>query len=271
MGFGNWQARKRRARHGPMLAQKLPDVPKHPENRLKFLKLNRIKDWAILEEEYVDRTGGNEPDDMPGISKKDKKLFKRLRSSPMTVGVIEDIVDENHAIVSVANGNLPFYVPILSIVDRDRLEPNAPVLLSKKGFSIVGVLDNDFSQIATKMRLEKAPTETFADIGGLEEQIQQLREVIELPLTKPELFEEMGIEPQKGVILYGPPGTGKTLMAKAVANSTQATFIRVAGSELVQKKMGAGPKLVREIFKIAEENAPTIIFIDEVDSVGGKR
>lgn len=189
----------------------------------------------------------------------------------MTVGVLEDIVDENHAIVSVAGGLLPFYVPVLSIVDRDRLEPNCNVLLSKKGFVVVGVIESDASKLAAKMVLEKAPTETFADIGGLDEQILELREAIELPLTKPELFEEMGIEPQKGVILYGPPGTGKTLMARAIANATKATFLKVTGSELVQKTAGAGPKLVREIFKIAEDHAPTIIFIDEVDAIGGKR
>jgi len=97
------------------------------------------------------------------------------------------------------------------------------------------------------------------------------QESVELPLTHPELYEEMGIKPPKGVILYGVPGTGKTLLAKAVANQTSATFLRVVGSELIQKYLGDGPKLVREMFRVAEEHAPSIVFIDEIDAIGTKR
>lgn len=139
------------------------------------------------------------------------------------------------------------------------------------------------------MKLDKAPTESYADIGGLEQQIQEIKvcdfvlseedhvlivhpqESVELPLTHPELYEEMGIKPPKGVILYGVPGTGKTLLAKAVANQTSATFLRIVGSELIQKYLGDGPKLVRELFRMAEEHAPSIVFIDEIDAVGTKR
>lgn len=121
------------------------------------------------------------------------------------------------------------------------------------------------------MKLDKAPTESYSDIGGLEQQIQEIKESVELPLTHPELYEEMGIKPPKGVILYGAPGTGKTLLAKAVANQTSATFLRIVGSELIQKYLGDGPKLVRELFRMAEENAPSIVFIDEIDAVGTKR
>jgi len=121
------------------------------------------------------------------------------------------------------------------------------------------------------MKVDKAPTESYADIGGLETQIQEIKEAVELPLTHPELYEDIGIKPPKGVILYGEPGTGKTLLAKAVANQTSATFLRVTGSELIQKYLGDGPKLVRELFRVAEENAPTIVFIDEIDAVGTKR
>lgn len=98
-----------------------------------------------------------------------------------------------------------------------------------------------------------------------------MQESVELPLTHPELYEEMGIKPPKGVILYGVPGTGKTLLAKAVANQTSATFLRVVGSELIQKYLGDGPKLVRELFRVAEEHAPSIVFIDEIDAIGTKR
>jgi 26S proteasome regulatory subunit T2 len=119
--------------------------------------------------------------------------------------------------------------------------------------------------------VEKAPTESYADIGGLQSQIQEVKEAVELPLTHPELYEDIGIKPPKGVIFYGPPGTGKTLLAKAVANETSATFLRVVGSELIQKYMGEGPKMVRELFRVADEHAPSIVFIDEIDAVGTKR
>merc|ERR1712170_295148 len=121
------------------------------------------------------------------------------------------------------------------------------------------------------MKVDKAPTETYADIGGLEQQIQEIKESVELPLTHPEYYEEVGIRPPKGVILYGEPGTGKTLLAKAVANETSATFFRIVGSELIQKYAGEGPKLVRELFRVADEQAPSIVFIDEIDAVGTKR
>lgn len=121
------------------------------------------------------------------------------------------------------------------------------------------------------MKVDKAPLESYADIGGLEEQIQEVKEAVELPLTHPEIYEDIGIKPPKGVILYGEPGTGKTLLAKAVANETSATFLRVVGSELIQKYLGDGPKLVRELFRVAEEHSPSIVFIDEIDAVGTKR
>merc|ERR1712057_116962 len=137
--------------------------------------------------------------------------------------------------------------------------------------AVVGLLGDDVDPMVNVMKVDKAPLETFADIGGLEQQIQEIKEAVELPLTHPELYEDIGIKPPKGVILYGEPGTGKTLLAKAVANSTAATFLRVVGSELIQKYLGDGPKLVRELFRVAEEHAPTIVFIDEIDAVGTKR
>jgi len=137
--------------------------------------------------------------------------------------------------------------------------------------SVIGVLADDADPMVSVMKLEKAPTESYADIGGLEQQIQEIKEAVELPLTHPELYEDMGVKPPKGVILYGVPGTGKTLLAKAVANQTSATFLRVVGSELIQKYLGDGPKLVRELFRVAEENAPSIVFIDEIDAIGTKR
>merc|ERR1712178_184136 len=155
--------------------------------------------------------------------------------------------------------------------DKDQIEPGCTVLTHNKTLSVVGLLSDDVDPMVNVMKVDKAPTETFADIGGLESQIQEIKEAVEMPLTHPELYEDIGIKPPKGVILYGEPGTGKTLLAKAVANSTSATFLRVVGSELIQKYLGDGPKLVRELFRVAEEHAPTIVFIDEIDAVGTKR
>merc|ERR1712100_840409 len=153
----------------------------------------------------------------------------------------------------------------------DLLEPGASILMHNKTNSIVGVLSDDADPMVSVMKVDKAPLESYADIGGLESQIQEIKEAVEMPLTHPELYEDMGVKPPKGVILYGEPGTGKTLLAKAVANSTAATFLRIVGSELIQKYLGDGPKLVRELFRVAEEQAPTIVFIDEIDAVGTKR
>jgi 26S proteasome regulatory subunit T2 len=145
------------------------------------------------------------------------------------------------------------------------------VLMHNKNNAVVGVLLDEVDPMVSVMKVDKAPLESYADIGGLEEQVREMKEAVELPLTNPELYEDIGIKAPKGVILYGEPGTGKTLLAKAVANQTSATFLRVVGSELIKKYLGEGPKLVREIFRIADELAPTIIFIDEVDAIGSKR
>merc|ERR1711903_435562 len=137
--------------------------------------------------------------------------------------------------------------------------------------TVVGLLSDEVDPLVAVMKVEKAPPETYADIGGLEAQIQEIKEAVELPLTHPEVYEDIGIRPPKGVILYGVPGTGKTLLAKAVANETSATFLRIVGSELIQKYLGDGPKLVRELFRVADDLSPTIVFIDEIDAVGSKR
>merc|ERR1712178_400320 len=160
---------------------------------------------------------------------------------------------------------------MLSFVDKDLIEPNCTVLLHHKVHAVIGVLSDDADPLVSCMKIEKAPQESYADVGGLETQIQEIKEAVELPLTHPEYYEDMGIKPPKGVILFGPPGTGKTLLAKAVANQTSATFLRVVGSELIQKYLGDGPKLVRELFRVADDMAPSLVFIDEIDAVGTKR
>merc|ERR1719335_818780 len=188
----------------------------------------------------------------------DRSKVDDLRGSPMGVGTLEEIIDDNHAVVSSSVGP-EYYVSILSFVDKSQLEPGCSILMHNKVLSVVGLLNDDTDPMVSVMKVEKAPLESYADVGGLETQIQEIKEAVELPLSHPELYEDIGIKPPKGVILYGEPGTGKTLLAKAVANATSATFLRVVGSELIQKYLGDGPKLVRELFRVANENSPAIV------------
>uniref|UniRef100_A0A8D2AV88 AAA+ ATPase domain-containing protein n=1 Tax=Sciurus vulgaris TaxID=55149 RepID=A0A8D2AV88_SCIVU len=228
----------------------------------------RIKDYLLMEEEFI-----RNQEQMKLLEEKQEEERSKvddLRGTPMSVGTLEEIIDDNHAIVSTSVGS-EHYVSILSFVDKDLLEPGCSVLLSHKVHAMIGVLMDDTDPLVTVMNVEKAPQETYADIGGLDNQIEEIKESVELPLTHPEYYEEMGRKPPKGVILYGPPGTGKILLAKAVANQTSATFLRVVGSELIQKYLGDGPKLLRELFRVAEEHAPSIVFIDEIDAIGTKR
>ena len=260
--------KKRKKVKGPDGAYKLPTVTPHTRCRLRLLKQERIKDYLLMEEEFIRNQERLKPQEEKNEEERTK--VDELRGTPMSVGTLEEIIDDNHAIVSTSVGS-EHYVSILSFVDKDQLEPGCSVLLNGKVHAVVGVLSDDTDPMVTVMKLEKAPTESYADIGGLDTQIQEIKESVELPLTHPEYYEEMGIKPPKGVILYGPPGTGKTLLAKAVANQTSATFLRVVGSELIQKYLGDGPKLVRELFRVADEHAPSIVFIDEIDAVGTKR
>lgn len=247
--------------------------------------MQRVHDHLLLEEEYVEnqeriRKAKAQSTTTPASAGADSDALDRnadersrvddMRGSPMGVGNLEEMIDDDHAIVSSATGP-EYYVSIMSFVDKDLLEPGASILLHHKSVSVVGVLTDDADPLVSVMKLDKAPTESYADIGGLEQQIQEVREAVELPLLHPELYEEMGIKPPKGVILYGGPGTGKTLLAKAVANQTSATFLRIVGSELIQKYLGDGPRLVRQIFQVAAEHAPSIVFIDEIDAIGTKR
>ncbi|KAK4096937.1 26S proteasome subunit P45 [Parathielavia hyrcaniae] len=275
--------RKKKKAGGSSAAAKLPPVYPTSRCKLRLLRMQRIHDHLLLEEEYVEnqerlrkaKTAKDNAVPTSELDSADRMADERsrvddMRGSPMGVGTLEEMIDDDHAIVSSTTGP-EYYVSIMSFVDKDLLEPGASVLLHHKTVSIVGVLTDDTDPLVSVMKLDKAPTESYADIGGLEQQIQEVRESVELPLLHPELYEEMGIKPPKGVILYGAPGTGKTLLAKAVANQTSATFLRIVGSELIQKYLGDGPRLVRQLFQVAAENAPSIVFIDEIDAIGTKR
>ena len=279
--------RRKRKAAGPNASTKLPTIYPTSRCKLKYLRMQRVHDHLLLEEEYVENqerirkskaqntttttaSTNGETDPLFDRNADERSRVDDMRGSPMGVGNLEEMIDDDHAIVSSATGP-EYYVSIMSFVDKDLLEPGASILLHHKSVSVVGVLTDDADPLVSVMKLDKAPTESYADIGGLEQQIQEVREAVELPLLHPELYEEMGIKPPKGVILYGGPGTGKTLLAKAVANQTSATFLRIVGSELIQKYLGDGPRLVRQIFQVAAEHAPSIVFIDEIDAIGTKR
>lgn len=160
---------------------------------------------------------------------------------------------------------------ILSTLERELLKPNTSVAIHKHSHSVVDILPSESDSSIQMMHVTEKPDVSYQDIGGLDLQKQEVREAVELPLTQFHLYQQIGIDPPRGVLLYGPPGTGKTMMAKAVAHHTTASFIRVVGSEFVQKYLGEGPRMVRDVFRMARENAPSIIFIDEVDAIATRR
>lgn len=259
---------RRKKKTGASNAVRIPTVTPNSKCKLRLLKLERIKDYLLMEEEYIRNQEVFRPRETTEASELAK--VDEIRGQHMLVGNLEEMIDDNHAIVSCPHYP-EYYVVIMSFVNKDLLETGCQVLLHSKTNAVIGILADEADPMVSVMKVEKAPLESYADIGGLYDQIQEIKEAVEMPLTHPELYEELGIRPPKGVVLYGEPGTGKTLLAKAVANQTSATFLRVVGSELVQKYLGEGPKLVRELFRVADDLAPSIVFIDEVDAVGSKR
>ncbi len=199
-----------------------------------------------------------------------KSEIEKLLSPPLIEAVVLSILDDGRVVVKSSTGpNL--IVNVLGTVPREKIRPGQHVALNQRGSTIVDVLPEYEDPYVKSMEVIERPNVTFDDIGGLKEQIRELIEVVELPLKNPELFEEIGIEPPKGVLLYGPPGCGKTLLAKAVARESGATFISIVGSELVQKFIGEGARIVREVFKYARKKAPAIVFIDEIDAIAARR
>ena len=194
----------------------------------------------------------------------------RLKSPPLLVATLIDIIDDSRAIVRSNNG-MEFLVNIASHVDKKNLKPGIKVGLNQQTLALVEVLKSEKDPDILAMEVIERPNVRYHDIGGLKKQIEEIRECVELPLKKPEVFKKVGIEPPKGILLYGPPGCGKTLIAKAVAGETNATFIGLTASELVRKFIGEGARLVRELFKLAREKAPSIVFIDEIDAIAMHR
>ena len=199
-----------------------------------------------------------------------KQELDRLKSPPLIIGNVRDVLADGRVVVKSSTGP-DFIVNAADYITKENLIVGARVALNKQTLAVMGVLPPSYDPIVTGAEIIEKPEVTYTEIGGLDPQILELKEAVEDPLLKPDLYRKVGIEPPKGVLLVGPPGTGKTLLAKAVANRTKAAFIRFVGSELVQKYIGEGARLVRELFELARKKSPSIVFIDELDSVGAKR
>jgi len=193
---------------------------------------------------------------------------KKLKQSPLFVATIQEMNDEG--VIIKQHGNNQEALTEVTDETREELEPGSRVAVNNS-LSIVQRLEDETDVRARVMQVNESPGVTYDDIGGLEDQLTEVRETVEMPLESPELFDDVGIEPPSGILLHGPPGTGKTMMAKAVANQTDATFIKMAGSELVHKFIGEGAKLVRDMFQVAREHEPAVVFIDEIDAIASKR
>jgi len=229
--------------------------------------------WLIEETERFESEKRQLESDVSRMKRENAHLkgeLARLRAPPQVIGTVRDMLHDGRVSIKSSSGP-DFVVHISEGIDKDNLEVGDRVALHRQTLAILEKLPSAKDPLVMGAEVDNKPIETYKDIGGLTEQLDELRSTIELPMLYPKRFSKIGIEPPKGVLLIGAPGTGKTLMAKAVANATNATFIRLIGSELVQKYIGEGARLVRELFQLAQEKAPSIIFIDELDAVGAKR
>ena len=255
-----------------------PQDPSNPEELYRYL-LERVTSMESRNMELREQLRQTESDkryietQKIRYEREVRKLrseIEQMRSPPLILGFISDVIDNQRVIVRSSAGP-KFLVRASQAVDQELLKPGARVTLNQQSLAIIEVLPTSYDSKVYGMELETCPKEKYADIGGLDPQIDAIRETVELSLRNPEIFSKIGIEPPKGVLLHGPPGTGKTLLARAVAHETNACFLHVVGSELVQKYIGEGARLVRELFELAKKRAPSIIFIDEIDAVGATR
>jgi proteasome regulatory subunit len=197
-----------------------------------------------------------------------KEQIEELKHPPLFIASVMEVLDDT-ALLRQHGSNQEVLIDIPLEMER-KLEVGMRVAVNNS-FGIVSLLSKSADIRARVMELIEAPDTDYNSIGGLDEEIDEVIETVELPLTDPQMFIDVGVEPPKGILLYGPPGSGKTLIAKAVASRAHATFIRMSGSELVQKYVGEGARLVRDVFQMAKDKSPSIVFIDEIDAVGGRR
>ena len=191
-----------------------------------------------------------------------------LKTSSLYIATVEEITEDG--VVIKQHGNNQEVLTEVNPRLENELDAGDRVAVNDS-FAVQQLLDDETDARAQAMEVDESPEVTYEDIGGIDEQIREVREAVEDPLLNPEKFDTVGVEPPSGVLLHGPPGTGKTMLAKAVANQTDATFIKMAGSELVRKFIGEGSRLVRDLFDLAAEREPAVIFIDEIDAVAAKR
>ncbi|XP_055330614.1 26S proteasome regulatory subunit 6B-like [Paramacrobiotus metropolitanus] len=233
---------------------------------VRYKKLEQQLDFLNVQEDYIK----DEQRNLKNEYRHAQEEVKRIQSVPLVIGQFLEAIDQNTGIVGSTTGS-NYYVRILSTLDREQLKPSSSVALHKHSNALVDILPPEADSSINMLRPDEKPDVGYGDIGGLDQQKQEVREAVELPLTHFELYQQIGIDPPRGVLLYGPPGCGKTMLAKAVAHHTTASFIRVVGSEFVQKYLGEGPRMVRDVFRLAKENSPAIIFIDEIDAIATKR
>ena len=207
---------------------------------------------------------------LEGKIKELKGEINSFKKTPLVLATVTEVFDDTKIGIQGAVGH-EFLVSCPGSINKDLLEPGARVALNQNNLTVVNVFPAKKDKNVAAMEIDEKPEITYSDIGGLDSQITEVKETVELPIKKPELFKEIGIDPPKGILLYGPPGTGKTLLAKAVANETNATFIKIVASEFVNKYLGEGSRIVRDVFDLAKEKSPAIIFIDEIDAIGTKR
>ncbi|CAN1219816.1 26S proteasome regulatory subunit 6A homolog A, partial [Linum perenne] len=248
------------------------------DNEIRILK-DELQRTNLELESYKEKT------------KENQEKIKLNKQLPYLVGNIVEILEMNpeddaeedganidldsqrkgKCVVLKTSTRQTIFLPVVGLVDPDKLKPGDLVGVNKDSYLILDTLPSEYDSRVKAMEVDEKPTEDYNDIGGLEKQIQELVEAIVLPMTHKERFQKLGIRPPKGILLYGPPGTGKTLMARACAAQTNATFLKLAGPQLVQMFIGDGAKLVRDAFQLAKEKSPCIIFIDEIDAIGTKR
>ena len=202
------------------------------------------------------------------VNRLDEEI-RSLRTPPYIIGNIQDVIGEK-VVVRSSNGTI-FLVSKNPRIDNSKILPGVRVSMNQDTLAVIDILDDAFDPLVSGAEIIEKPNIKYSDLGGLDDQIKEIRDAIELSLEKPESFEKFGIQPPKGVLLTGPPGTGKTMLAKAVASHTNATFLGLVGSELAQKYIGEGGRMVRELFSLARKKSPCIIFIDEIDAIGSKR
>jgi proteasome regulatory subunit len=247
------------------------EVNKSSDDELKKLE----EDFKNLHEEAQSLINerAHLESEIRSLKKRANRLDEEVRSlknPPLIIGHLEDVLDFERGIVRSSNGTV-FQVSLNQRLSPDVLKPGVRVALNQDTLAVIEVLHDAWDPMVSGAEMIDKPDVDYDSVAGLDEQVNSVREAIELPLTSPELFKKVGIQPPKGILLVGPPGCGKTLLAKAVANHTDATFIRMVGSELAQKYIGEGGRMVRELFSLAKEKSPSIIFLDEIDAIGAKR